>query len=103
MNWKIAEAKQRFSEVVKAAEEEPQLIFNRDRLVAAVVEPDAFQEFLNWRQETERRSIADAFDEARRIFTEEGYELEIPSSEDRPNPFVDDDARPISLRHKRRQ
>jgi prevent-host-death family protein len=102
MNWKIAEAKQRFSAVVKAVEEEPQLIFNRGRLVAAIVEPDAFQEFLEWREEAGRRSVADAFDEARRICAEEGYELEIPPREDRPNPFADD-ARPISLRHKRPQ
>jgi len=100
MNWKVAEAKQRFSEVVRAAEEEPQLIFNRDRLVAAVVEPDAFQEFLAWRRETERRSVADAFAEGRRICAEEGYTLEVPPREDRPNPFTDDD-RPISLRHER--
>jgi prevent-host-death family protein len=91
MNWKIAEAKQRFSEVVKAAEGEPQLIYNRDRLVAAVVEPEAFRDFLDWRQETEKPTLADSFAELRRICAEEDYTLEIPPREDRPNPFADDD------------
>jgi antitoxin (DNA-binding transcriptional repressor) of toxin-antitoxin stability system len=99
MNWKIAEAKQRFSEVVKAAEGEPQFIFNRDRLVAAVVEPEVFQEFLVWQREGERRTLADSFAELRKICAEENYTLEIPAREDRPNIFVDDDRRP-PLRHK---
>lgn len=102
MNWKIAEAKQRFSEVVKAAEDEPQLIFNRDRLVAALVEPDTFEEFLQWRHEAERRSLADSLAELRRICAEESYTLDLPARDDRPNPFADD-LDDVSLRHQRPQ
>ena len=99
MNWKVAEAKQRFSEVVKAARGEPQLIFNRDRLVATVVDPETFQEFLVWQQEGRRRTLGDSFAELRRICAEENYTQEIPPREDRPNVFVDDDRRP-ALRHE---
>jgi prevent-host-death family protein len=37
MDWKVAEAKQRFSELLREAVTEPQLIHNRSRLVAVVV------------------------------------------------------------------
>ena len=92
MNWKIGEAKQRFSEVVRAAEDEPQKIYNRDRLVAAVVGPGEIKDFLAWRERRMKGSLADSIRELSRICAEEGYTLEIPSREqkDRPNPFAED-------------
>src|SRR5688572_11607958 len=57
MVWKIAEAKQRFSELVKAAEDEPQWIYNRDKLVAAMVPADTLKEFLDWRHQKEGRTF----------------------------------------------
>lgn len=89
MRWKVGEAKQKFSEVVRQAAEEPQLIFSRDRLVAAVVEPGTFHAFEAWREDQRRVSLARVFDELRRIGAEEGYELEAPSRVDRENPFAD--------------
>jgi prevent-host-death family protein len=65
MNWKIAEAKQRFSELIHAVTKEPQLIYNRNELVAVVVK------------------------ELRQIVVEEDYILEVPSRQDRLNPFAD--------------
>ena len=38
MSWSIAQAKQRFSELLRQAAEAPQLIFNRERMVAAVID-----------------------------------------------------------------
>ena len=89
MVWKIAEAKQRFSELVKAAEDEPQWIYNRDKLVAAMIPAETLKEFLDWRQEKEGRTLGDAFAELRRICEEEDYTLEIPARPQRPNPFAD--------------
>ncbi|HYO16167.1 MAG TPA: type II toxin-antitoxin system Phd/YefM family antitoxin [Thermoanaerobaculia bacterium] len=89
MNWNIADAKQKFSELIQAAENEPQWIYNRDRLVAAVVPAEALQEFLAWRGERESPSLGEAFDELRRICQEEGYTFEIPPRQERPNPFPD--------------
>jgi len=37
MNWNIAQAKQHFPEVVKQAGTEPQIIYNRNTPVAAVI------------------------------------------------------------------
>jgi len=89
MDWKIAEAKQSFSELVKAAEDEPQWIYNRDKLVAAVVPAEILKEFLDWRRQHKGRTLGEAFAELRRICEEEDYSLEIPPRQERPNPFSD--------------
>jgi prevent-host-death family protein len=90
VNWNVAEAKQRFSEVVRAAEEKPQMIYNRGKLVAAVVPAGELQDFLAWRERKEELTVADAFAELRRICAEEDYDFEAPARVDRPNPFADD-------------
>ncbi len=89
MDWKVAEAKQRFSEVVRLAAEEPQLIYKRDRLVAAVIDGDTLQAFESWRQRQQQASLADAFMNLRSLAAEEHYVLEIPGRGDRPNAFAD--------------
>ncbi|GBF78613.1 prevent-host-death family protein [Aphanothece sacrum FPU1] len=89
MIWRIAQAKQRFSEMIKAATKEPQLIYNREQLVVAVIEAEMFQEFLAWRDRKEKASLADAFRELHQLMAEENYILEIPSRQDRPHHFVD--------------
>lgn len=90
MNWKIAEAKQKFSDLIHAVIKEPQFIYNRNQLVAVVVEAQMFKEFQNWRQQKETMSLANAFKELRQIAAEEDYILEVPCRLDRPNPFADD-------------
>ncbi len=89
MRWKIAEAKQKFSQLLRTAQTAPQLIFNRDRMVAAVVNTSTFEAFEAWQKGQQRRSLADAFAEFRAICQQEGYLLETPSREDRPNAFAD--------------
>jgi prevent-host-death family protein len=99
MDWKVAEAKQRFSELLREAVTEPQLIHNRSRLVAVVVGAAEAAAFLEWRRQASR-SVADAIDEIGRICGEEGYSLEIAPRVDRENPLLRAaDAR----RHQRRQ
>lgn len=87
MSWKVGEAKQRFSEVLRKAEDEPQLIHNRERLVAAVIGPTDTKEFLAWR-EGRRASVADALAQARQICAEEDYALEVAPRVDRENPML---------------
>ncbi|MGH8656958.1 MAG: type II toxin-antitoxin system prevent-host-death family antitoxin [Gammaproteobacteria bacterium] len=89
MQWSIAQAKQKFSDVVRRAGQEPQLIFNRDRMVAAVVDPDTFEAFQSWQKREQSRTLADAFAELRQIAAEEAYTLEIPLRSDRRNAFAD--------------
>ena len=87
MNWNIAEAMQKFSELIRAAEDEPQWIYNRDKLVAAVIPAASVEEFLTWRNERERPSLGEAFAELRRICEQEEYTFELPPRQERENPF----------------
>lgn len=89
MNWKIAEAKQKFSELVKAAEDEPQWIYNRDKLVAAVVPAATLKEFMGWHHQKQERTLGEAFAELRRICEEEDFTLGTPPRQERLNPFPD--------------
>ena len=89
MKWTIAKARERFSELLRRSASKPQPIYNRDRLVAAVISARSFQEYLEWSARSGRRSIGDAFEELRRILAEEEYTLEIPGREDRRNEFAE--------------
>lgn len=87
MAWKIGSAKQRFSEVLRRAEEEPQLIHNRERLVAAVLGPEDTKAFLAWR-DSRKGALVAALREAQEICKEEGYSFELPRRADRHNPML---------------
>ena len=89
--WSVVEARRQFSALIRAAEERPQLIKNRNRLVAVVIDPEEYARFAEWTSGTRGRTVAEAFDELRAICREENYELLIPERVDRPNPFVDEE------------
>ncbi len=88
MSWNIAQAKKHFSDVVKQAAEEPQLIYNRDQLVAAVINGENFNAFQKWRDRTSQQTLAEEFAELRQLMREENYELKVPPRTNRPNAFV---------------
>jgi hypothetical protein len=91
MYWKLDEAQQKLPEVIEAISSEPQLIFNQDKLVAAIVEPKLFQEFLAWHQQNKTSSLSDAFIELRQLCTEENYTLNTAAPRsDRYNPFAEE-------------
>jgi prevent-host-death family protein len=99
MRWKVAQAKQKLSEVLRCAEAEPQEIFNRDRVVAVVLGAKDMKAFRNWQAERDP-SLAEALAEARRICAEEDYTLPVEPRRDRDNAVLQvTDAG----RHKRRQ
>ncbi|MFN0315664.1 MAG: type II toxin-antitoxin system prevent-host-death family antitoxin [Burkholderiales bacterium] len=88
MDWKVAEAKQKFSDMVRRAAKEPQLIYNRDRLVAAVIDAESFGEFKAWHKHVNQASLADAFEELRRVAKEERYKLVVPRRKNRRNAIL---------------
>jgi prevent-host-death family protein len=102
VGWTIAEAKQHFSNVVRRASQEPQLIVSRDRPVAAVIGADELDAFLAWRAGRAARPLGEALAEAGRICEEEEYALEPPTRVDRPNPLAPGEKR-VPRRHQRRQ
>lgn len=81
--WRIAEAKQQFSEVVRRSGDVPQKIYRRDRLVAVVVSPDVLATIEAARGQQSTRTLADAFSDVRSACLEERYELELPERRDR--------------------
>lgn len=89
-DWKIADAKERFSELLRESEAEPQLIFNRERFVAAVVDADTYSAFEKWRESQRAPSLADRFAELRGIAAQQHYILRVPRRRSRPTPTDDE-------------
>lgn len=87
MAWKVAEAKQRLSEVLRCAAREPQTIYSRSRLVAVVVAGEAFEEFRVWQAEREARTVGASFAELRSLAKGSGWSLAVPGRKDRRNAF----------------
>jgi prevent-host-death family protein len=85
--WSIAEARQRFAELIESTAREPQPIYKRGTMVAAMVDAETFLEFLKWKEEQAGRTIDTAMEELRALCEEEGYEFAWPKRGDRPNPF----------------
>ncbi len=89
MPWNIAQAKQRFSEIVRRAAEGPQLIYNRKRLVAAVIAAEEYRAFKDWSERAARRTLDEEFAELRQIMQEENYELVLPPRSTRRSMFIE--------------
>src|SRR5690349_13110300 len=87
--WTIARAKQQFSALLRAARRSPQAVYNRDRLVAVVLDADAFKDISEARQKATRRSLGEAFAELRAICAQDDYVLEAPERATRSSPFGD--------------
>ena len=89
IKWNVAAAKQKLTQVLRFSEKEPQLIYNRNRFVAAVIKASAFTEFMKWKKAKETRSLWNDFAELQKLCDEENYTLEIPERIDRPNPLAE--------------
>jgi hypothetical protein len=100
MKWNVAQAKQHLPEVLRAAEQEPQQIFNRRRFVAAVVDGPTFDEFEQWRKRQAQPTLGERFAELRRICAEENWQMPTVERSDRPNAWAEELA-DVSLRHQR--
>jgi len=87
MKWSVAKARERFSDLLRKAAIEPQEIYNRDRLVAAVLGPASFRELSESMVRASRRTLGESFAEMRKVMAEEGYKLEIPPRKSRKNDF----------------
>jgi antitoxin (DNA-binding transcriptional repressor) of toxin-antitoxin stability system len=82
--WNVGEAKQQFSELLRRSERRPQLIYRRNRLVAAVVAIDDEKASAL----AEPVTLADRFAEIREVFRREKAQLRVPVRRDRKNDFV---------------
>ena len=88
MRWKIGQAKQRFSEVIRRAAVEPQLICNRERVVAAVIDAGSDDRLRAIMDRQGPRTIAEAFETLRALAAHEGYTLKVLPRRNRRNPLA---------------
>lgn len=96
--WNVGGAKQQFSEVLRRSQSEPQLIYRRNRLIAAVIAMDES----NVDAGTMRVTIGDRFQEARELLHEQKYRLPQTGRRSRRNDLARTlDA--VAGRHKRPQ
>lgn len=79
-SWSIAEAKQKLSELIRQAQKTPQVIYNRSNPVVVVLPYDRYGKLENISQEN---SLFNIFTEARKIASEEKYQLEVPVRKNR--------------------
>lgn len=88
MKWMIAQARRRFSEMLRQSTREPQEIYRRDQLVAVVCSPETVDELATLRRESAKgKSVRAAFDELREISARERYVLSASERRDRGTPW----------------
>lgn len=65
--WKISEAKARLSEVVSHCVEEPQVLYNRKKPVAALIDMEEYEQFLEYKKLHQKPTMAEMLEELREI------------------------------------
>ena len=83
-SWKISEAKARLSELVHACEEGPQVLYNRGKPVAAMIDMESFRALEHTREQSRQPSVATLLDELDALNAEEGDFGDPPERADRP-------------------
>ena len=81
--WMTGEAKQQFSMVLRRSAKEPQEIYRRDELVAAVISADDYADLRRLRQAQAQRTLDQAFTEVRELAARYDYQLETGERRDR--------------------
>ncbi len=89
MPWNIGQARQKFSEIIRRAADGPQLIYNRKRLVAVVIDAENFRAFKAWSERAADRTLDEEFAELRQIMKEEDYALILPPRSTRRSAFIE--------------
>jgi prevent-host-death family protein len=87
VEWHVAEAKERLSDLIRQAQKEPQLVYRRNELVAVVVDAATFERIRPHEEHTGTRSLGEAAAEARTVLVDENFNLEIPERSDRAATF----------------
>lgn len=86
MHWDTEQAQQHFTQLLKAATEAPQQIFQHNQLTAVVIDAADFAQFEQW-QAQQKQCLGTAFSELRTLCTQEDYQLDLPARTDRENTF----------------
>ena len=84
--WTLDDVQVHFIEILQSSSQEPQVIADRGRPIAALVDFELFNEFLAYRQ---RPTLADLLTELGEIQAASPVELDLPDRRDRPNPLLE--------------
>jgi len=84
-NWKTIDAQANFPALVAACIQEPQLLYEHDRPIAAVIDIKLFEKLISKKVPT----IRELLDQLAIIQAEDPIELDEIERSDRPNPFFD--------------
>ncbi len=85
--WKISEAKAKLTALLTSCIKEPQIICNREKPVAVVINVKLFEELMQIKKKERKPSMAELLEELRSIREIETVEIEIPERKDRANPM----------------
>ena len=88
--WKISEAKARLSEVVSSCVEEPQVLYNRKKPVAALIDIAEYEAFLAYKKAQQKPTMAELLAELDEIKKLEPGDFELPPRTSRPIPYLDE-------------
>ncbi len=78
MKWSIASAKNKFSELIRNVQNEPQLVYNRDKLIAVIVSAEEYNHIKAIKDKENKKTLLDFFNEFKEACSKEHYTLEIP-------------------------
>jgi prevent-host-death family protein len=84
--WKISDAKARLSEVVSQCAEAPQLLYNRNKPVAALLDMDEYEAFIEFKRSQRGPTMEELFKELRSINAHEPEMDPLPPRSNRPTP-----------------
>ncbi|MBI2565790.1 MAG: type II toxin-antitoxin system Phd/YefM family antitoxin [Candidatus Schekmanbacteria bacterium] len=91
--WSVSEAKARFSEVLDRARVQPQIIENRGKEMAIILDMSAYRRLqAHEAVAAQNTRIAEFLRTCKEIQEEGGAELELPPREVRSSPFQEEDA-----------
>ena len=88
-SWSVSEAKARLSEVVGGCAEEPQILYNRRKPVAVLIDIEEYEAFRRFREARAVPSMSNLLGELENINARED-DLEPPERRDRPVPDLTD-------------
>lgn len=87
--WILADAKDRFVEILHACVQEPQIVYEQSKPLGVVLGMDFFTNLMSPPAPQIRLSIAELLRELREIQKTETAEIEIPIRQDRPNAMLE--------------
>lgn len=97
MTWNTIEAQRKFSDLLNACHTEPQMLRERGKPVAVVLDIGLYEMLkahgprkLHLAPPKKRKTMAELMAELEVIRAEEPGEIEIPERVDRPNPFFEE-------------